>query len=68
MFSRQIEQLARQADSERQAARVPLQRSADHRGPRHRSAEARVPRQTIRSQAGWALVSVGLKLAASDGR
>jgi|HubBroStandDraft_6_1064221.scaffolds.fasta_scaffold4957970_2 hypothetical protein len=58
MFSRQIEQLARQADSERPAARVPLQRSA----------EQRVPRQTIRSQTGWALVSVGLKLAASDGR
>jgi hypothetical protein len=58
MFSRQIEQLARQADSERSAARVPFQRSA----------EPRVQRQTIRSQTGWALVSVGLKLAASDGR
>jgi hypothetical protein len=58
MFSRQTEQLARLQDSERPTMRVPVQPSAAHR----------VPRQTIRTQTGWALVSVGLRLASSGSR
>jgi hypothetical protein len=58
MFSRQIEQLARQADAERPTGSLAVQPPAG----------GRVPRQTIRSQTGWALVSVGLRLAAPGTR
>ncbi len=58
MFSRQTEQLARQQDSERPMMRNPVQPPPGHH----------VPRQTIRTQTGWALVSVGLKLASSGSR
>jgi hypothetical protein len=59
MYSRQLEQLARRRQSElSQAARTG-----------RRQAEARrAARPPIRSQTGWALVAIGLRIAASGGR
>jgi hypothetical protein len=58
MYSRQLEQLASRRQSElSQAART------------GRQAEARrAARPPIRSQTGWALVALGLRIAASGGR
>jgi len=58
MFSRQLEQLARQRDLER-GGRPAIPAAA---------ARAAAPRQTIRSQTGWALVAIGLRIAASSSR
>lgn len=55
MYSRQLEQLARQRTSELNASRA------------RRTVPAEPQRQQIKTRAGWALVQIGLRLAA-DGR
>jgi len=66
MYSRQIEQVASRRPSElRQAAQQNRARSATHaaaRGPR------RFPRKPLRQQTGWALISLGLRIAESASR
>jgi hypothetical protein len=58
MYSRQLEQLAHLRHSElRQTARTG-----------RRVAVRRAARRPIRSQTGWALVALGLRIAASGGR
>lgn len=62
MFSRQIEQLASQRNAERaaQAARTRDTRSID---------SGRTPAPAgLRSQTGWAIVSIGLRIAESGDR
>jgi hypothetical protein len=58
MYSRQLEQLARRRQGElRETART------------GRPGTARRPaRRLIRNQTGWALVALGLRIAASGGR
>jgi len=56
MFSRQIEQLARQRDAERPVA--PPAAPAAAAGPGTAG-------HTLRNQTGWALVAIGLRLAGS---
>jgi len=62
MFSRQLDQLARERNAERdaQAAKTRAARSA---------AQASQPAQSgIRSQTGWAIVAIGLRIAESENR
>ncbi|HUJ07465.1 MAG TPA: hypothetical protein VLX31_15265 [Streptosporangiaceae bacterium] len=70
MFSRQLEQLARQRDCERPAAGSTPATTRGAHGPHGTDGPAprRAPGRTIRSQTGWALVAVGLRLAQSGGR
>jgi hypothetical protein len=58
MYSRQLEQLARQRSGEltRTSRAKPVTG-----GPR-------TPRKPLRNQTGWALVSLGLKIAESSSR
>lgn len=58
MFSRQLEQLAQQRSNELKATTRSLQAGAT----------GRRTRQPIRSQTGWALVAIGLRLAESGSR
>jgi hypothetical protein len=58
MYSRQLEQLARQRPQELKAA----SRSARQARP------ARMPSRPLRRHTGWALVSIGLRLAESGSR
>jgi hypothetical protein len=61
MNSRQVEQLATQRYAELTAARAAARsrRTTRTAGPQ---------RKPIRTQTGWALVSIGLRLAASGSR
>jgi hypothetical protein len=62
MFSRQIEQLASQRNAERaaQTAKVHLTRTVD---------SGRTPAPAgLRTQTGWAIVSIGLRIAESGNR
>ena len=62
MYSRQLEQIASQRPAELRALRAPA-------GPgRPARAAAGPQRKPIRTQTGWALVSIGLRLAASGNR
>ncbi len=56
MYSRQIELLARQRTDELTSRSTHAQHATTMRGSR----------RLIRSQAGWALVSIGLRLAGSS--
>jgi hypothetical protein len=65
MYSRQLEQLARQRHGELAAT--------NHRARRTRAEASQAgtghePRKPIRSQTGWALVALGLKIAESGSR
>ncbi|MGI9008159.1 MAG: hypothetical protein ACR2FU_18525 [Streptosporangiaceae bacterium] len=60
MYSRQLEQIASQRPAELRATRAAAARPAP--------AAAGPPRKPIRTQTGWALVSIGLRLAASGHR
>jgi hypothetical protein len=65
MYSRQLEQLARQRPGElaattRRARRIPSQASA--------AASGSQSRKVLRSQTGWALVALGLRIAESGRR
>jgi hypothetical protein len=57
MYPRQLEQLARQRTRELRAGT-----------PTRIAATARRPKKPLRSQTGWALVSIGLRIAASGNR
>jgi hypothetical protein len=59
MFSRQLDQLARErhADRAAQTARAHSTKATSTGRP-----------PTIRSQTGWAIVSIGLRIAASGNR
>jgi len=43
-------------------------RRAGTASPRRNTADGRKPRRPLRTQTGWALVSLGLRIAASGGR
>jgi hypothetical protein len=57
MFSRQLDQLAHERNSER-----------DGQTARAHATSAIPPNHRIRSQTGWAIVSIGLRIAESGNR
>jgi hypothetical protein len=65
MYSRQLEQLARQRPSELAATTRRTHRSRTGPSP---AVTRQRPRKPIRSQTGWALVALGLRIAESGGR
>ena len=65
MYSRQLEQLAGQRQSELRAMR---HRTARATAEASRADGGHEPRKPIRTQTGWALVALGLKIAASGNR
>ena len=71
MYSRQLEQLARQRPDE---LRATTHRARQARRTRTAASQAasptarHVPRRPIRSQTGWALVALGLRIAESGNR
>ena len=75
MYSRQVEQLARQASAERTArASAASQRSAGSNPASQHRATGQVrpavsPASTsLRRNTGWAIVSIGLRIAESGNR
>lgn len=64
MYSRQLEQLAHLRHSEQLRHGELRQKASTGR----RVAARRAARQPIRSQTGWALIALGLRIAASGGR
>lgn len=74
MYSRQLEQLARQRGRElteipraRRTATI-LRTASKPSGSTARRSAGRGARRPLRSQTGWALVSIGLRIAASGNR
>jgi hypothetical protein len=65
MYSRQLEQLASQRQDELRATNHRARRTRAGGGPAGARYE---PRKPIRSQTGWALVALGLKIAESGRR
>lgn len=62
MYSRQLEQLARQRG--RELSEIPRSRPT----ATFTRASGRRPRNLLRNQTGWALVSIGLRIASSGNR
>lgn len=62
MYSRQLEQLARQRG--RELSEIPRSR----RTATPTRASGRPARNVLRNQTGWALVSIGLRIASSGNR
>jgi hypothetical protein len=65
MYSRQLEQLARQHQGELRTAKHRARRASSAASPATTGHE---PRKPIRSQTGWALVALGLRIAESGRR
>ncbi len=65
MYSRQLEQLARQRPDELRATTHRTRRTRAAASP---AATSHQPRKPIRSQTGWALVALGLRIAESGRR
>ena len=68
MHSRQLEQLARQRPSELAATARRTRRRRSQAGPASAAGLRSQPRKPIRSQTGWALVALGLRIAESGSR
>ncbi len=67
MYSRQLEQLARQANTDRSAASSAARPAGQRLAQAARPAVA--PAVTnLRSRTGWAIVSIGLRVAESANR
>lgn len=65
MYSRQLEQLARQRPGELAATTRHARRPRSQASP---AASGSQPRKVLRSQTGWALVALGLRIAESGRR
>ncbi|HEX9064250.1 MAG TPA: hypothetical protein VF843_04030 [Streptosporangiaceae bacterium] len=61
MYQRQLEDIASKRPAELRAMHEPARRGRSGRTPVK-------PRKPIRTQTGWALVSIGLRLAGSGNR
>ena len=68
MYSRQLEQLARQRPDELRATTHRARRTRQTRTAASPAATRHEPRMPIRSQTGWALVALGLRIAESGRR
>ncbi len=65
MYSRQLEQLARKRPDE---LRATTRRRSQTRAGASQTTAGHDPRKPIRSQTGWALVALGLRIAESGSR